>query len=288
VFYAYESQTVLSTDSCSALRLGRVSNREDCGNTGGRFDEATGQCTYHVLAEQSMSCSALVAGCRAYAGAGAGSVTTVVDENFRAGKGVFSAGAASTESLLVGDQSLRLQGTGDSSLTTSVPFPSQPSDLFRVSFWAKAAGTGLTMRVQLADGSSVAASPVDVGVASLSGDWQRFSFGLFNGYTGTATSSLKFTLSGGLAFFDQVRVENVRDTAYVVANSWSTPDQCDRTFAGVPEPQAMLGCREYTDRFNNKIDAAKFTRLCSEKAIGCRAFVDTQFRIRFERNLCTS
>ena len=279
VFYAFESQTVLSSDACTSLRIGRRSDQQDCTNTGGNFDSTTGQCTYHALPTQSLSCAAPVAGCRAYAGAGAGNVAAVVDENFRAGRGTFSAGAPSSEALLVGDQSLRLQSGGGSALSTAVPFGSQASDLFRVSFWAKGAGTGLSVRLQLKDAANPGSTPVDVGTAQLSGDWQRYSFGLFNGYSGASTSSLVFTLAGGAApigFIDEVRVERVHDMSYVVADSWNTPDQCDRTFAGIPEPQAMLGCREYTDRFNNKVDASRFTSLCSEKAIGCRAFVDTR------------
>jgi hypothetical protein len=279
VFYTYESQTVLSSDACTTLRLGRRSNIDDCSKTGGYFDGPTGQCTYHALGAQSLSCEAPVAGCRGYAGAGAGNVSVVVNENFRAGRGNFSAGAPSAESLLVGDQSLRLQSGLGSALSTAVPFASRPSDLFRVSFWAKGAGTGLSIHLQLRDASNPASTPVDVGTAQLSGDWQRFSFGLFNGYTGASTSSLVFSLAGGaspIGFIDEVRVENVHDMTYVVANSWNTPDQCDRTFAGIPEPQAMLGCREYTDRFSNKVTADRFTSLCSEKAIGCRAFVDTR------------
>jgi hypothetical protein len=279
VFYAYESQTVLSNDQCVSLRIGFRSDSADCGNTGGSFDTSTGQCTYHALPSQSLSCSAPVAGCRAYSGSQSGNVTAVVNEDFRSGRGSFTAGAPSSESLLVGDQSLRLQSGGGSSLVTSVPFASQASDLFRVSFWAKGAANGLSVHLQLQDASTPGSSPVDIGTANLSGEWQRFSFGLFNGYSGTATSSLVFTLGGPgtpIGFIDQVRVERVQDTAYVVADSWNTPAECDRTFAGIPEPQAMLGCREYTDRFNNKVNADRFTNLCSQQAIGCRAFVDTR------------
>ncbi len=279
VFYAYYSQTVISSAECKPFRLGRRASSDDCTKTGGNFNVTTGECTYNALTAESRSCRAEVAGCRGYAGAGAGSVFLAVNENFRDGRGSFSAGAPSPESLLVGDQSLRLQSGGGSSLETSVAFATAPGNLYRVSFWAKSTGAGTSMQLSLRNAADPGSAPVAVGTAVLSGDWQRFSFGLFGGYAGAATSSLRWTVTGAgtpVAFLDEVRVERVQDIAYVVSGSWTTPDQCDRTFAGVPEPQAMLGCKNYTDRFNNTVPAARFTRLCREEAIGCRGFVDTR------------
>lgn len=283
VFYAFYSQTVLSSADCKPLRLGggRVT-ADDCTKTGGSFNVTTGECSYDAMPSESRSCNVQFAGCRAYAGAAAGSAFLAVNENFRSGAGAFTASvgpATSPESLLVGDQSLRLQSGGGSSLTTQTSFASAPGDLFRVSFWAKGVGTGSSFTLQIRNAEVPGSAPVPVGVANLSGDWQRYSFGLFGGYAGTATSSLSWTLSGPgtpIAFLDEVRVERVRDTAYVVKDSWNTPAECDQTFSGIPEPQAMLGCRQYTDRFQNKVNASRFTRLCRQEAIGCRAFVDTR------------
>ena len=276
VFYRFFTQTVLSSDACRPLRLSGSVNKHDCTKTGGTFSYTTGECLYNAMPTESRSCNAPFAGCRAYAGAGAGSSFLSVNENFRGGIGVFTGGAPSSESLLVGDQSLRLQSGAGSDLTTSVSFASVQGDLFRVSFWAKGTGPGATIALQLRDAALPASAPIAVGTANLSGDWQRYGFGLFGAYAGASTSSLSWTLSGGAAFIDEVRVERVRDTAYVVRDSWNTPASCDQTFSGVPEPQAMLGCTQYTDRFRNRVNAARFTRLCRQEAIGCRAFVDTR------------
>lgn len=276
VFYVFFSQTVASSDACIPFRLsGRVS-ADDCRNTGGTFNAATGECSYNALPAESRSCNIQFAGCRAYAGAGSGNVFLSVNENFRGGLGVFTGGTPSPESLLVGDQSLRLDGAGS---RTNVSFATAPGDLHRVSFWAKGAGPGMTLQLELRNAADPASSPVGVGTATLSGDWQRYSFGLFGGYAGASTSTLSWTLAGSgapIAFIDEVRVERVRDTVYAVRDSWTTPAVCDQTFSGIPEPQAMLGCRQYTDRFQNLVNASRFTRLCRQEAIGCRAFVDTR------------
>ncbi|MCC6563583.1 hypothetical protein IT087_01690 [Candidatus Uhrbacteria bacterium] len=282
VFYAFYSQTVLSSADCKPFRLSGRVNADDCSKTGGNFNVTTGECSYNAMPSESRSCNVQFAGCRAYAGAGSGGSFLSVNENFRSGPGSFTASvgpATSPESLLVGDQSLRLQSGGGSSLTTQVSFESAPGDLFRVSFWAKGVGTGSTLTLQVRNADVAGSAPITVGVANLSGDWQRYSFGLFGGYAGATNSSLSWTLAGPgtpIAFLDEVRVERVRDTAYVVRDSWETPAECDQTFSGIPEPQAMLGCRQYTDRFQNRVNAARFTRLCRQEAIGCRAFVDTR------------
>ncbi len=285
VFYAYYSQTVLSSTDCKPLRLGGRVNADDCSKTGGNFNVTTGECSYNAMPAESRSCNVQFAGCRAYAGAGSGGTFLSVNENFRSGPGSFTVSiadrtppATSPESLLVGDQSLRLQSGGGSSLTTQITFESGAGDLFRVSFWAKGVGTGSSLTLQVRNADAGASAPITVGVANLSGDWQRYSFGLFGGYAGASNSSLSWGLSPGtaVAFLDEVRVERVRDTAYVVKDSWNTPIECDQTFSGIPEPQAMLGCRQYTDRFQNTVNASRFTRLCRQEAIGCRAFVDTR------------
>jgi hypothetical protein len=150
--------------------------------------------------------------------------------------------------------------------------------LYRVSFWAKAPGA-LPLAVQLRSlaGSNAA---TEVGVVSVGADWQRYSLGLFSG-PDAAIAQLEISLDSltigtRSVFIDEVRVERVQDTVYVVNNSWNTPIQCDTSYAGTPEPQAMLGCREYKDTFNNTVYAHRFTRLCKNEAIGCRAFVDTR------------
>ncbi|MCC7522204.1 hypothetical protein IT407_00145 [Candidatus Uhrbacteria bacterium] len=276
VFYRYESQTILSSDECTQLRIARRSNRADCENTDGDFNETTGECTYNAVIPQSRVCQAPAAGCKGFAGSGAGNILLSVNQNFRDGRGTFSAGEISTESLLVGDSSLRLFSAA---ANTEVSYISRPQGLYRVSFWAKAPGpSGLSIALSVRN-PSLAAPAVAVGNATLGADWQQYTIGLWNGPEG-ATSTLRFTVAGALGgrsvFIDEVRIEEIRDTVYAVDNSWTTPAICDRSFAGTPEPQAMLGCRAYRDRLGNNVNAFRFTRLCRDEAIGCRAFVDTR------------
>lgn len=273
VFYRYYSQTVLSTDQCVALRISRSGQGDDCRKTGGDFNQATGECVYNAYLGESRSCSASVASCRAFKGTSSGSVQTVLSESFRVGVGSFSNGASSEESVLVGDRSLQLSS---SAALTVANYANEKAALYRVSFWAKAPGNApIAIQLRSLAGSNPATS---IGSVSVGSDWQRYSLGLFAG-PDTATAQLEISVPGIGArsvFIDEVRVERVQDTVYVVNKSWNTPIQCDTSYAGAPEPQAMLGCREYKDRFNNTVYAHRFTRLCKDEAIGCRAFVDTR------------
>lgn len=285
VFYRFESQTVLSATSCVQLRK-EGSTRADCEKTGGSFNAATNQCVYSADPGSSTQCAATYAGCRAYVGTQGRAQEEIfyeefLDDNYRArtsgaeGGAAQSAIALSDEAILVGDKSLRIQPVGNNQATFFGPMPLQPGALYEVSFWAKAtAPTGA--RAVLRDTSGQPVSPaatVDIGP-----EWRTYRIGPIAFPSDVMTQGMvQLSVEGTPLFFvDKFRVERVRDVAYVVKDSWKTPASCDRTPEGVPQPQAMLGCREYTDREGQTVTLRQFTRLCRETAIGCSAFVNTQ------------
>lgn len=280
VFYTYFSETVLSTEECSSWRLPRT-NTNDCTKTGGSYSPSTGECTYQLYVPESRTCRAQFAGCRAYMGSGSGNVQTVLQQDFRGGVPPFESGTESSESLLVGDSSLRIDPAGGVS-KTSVVIDSDPDGLYTVSFWAKApARTDIVASLGISNGDAAGATPVPVGAVRLGADWQRFTIGNFNGALGTASTRLTWTFTGDTGvplavFLDELYVNRIQDVAYVVRDSWNTPIECDQSPQGTPQPQAMLGCRAYDDRFSNRVNAFRFTRLCRAEAIGCRAFIDTR------------
>lgn len=279
VFYRYYSQTILSTDQCVSYRLDKA-NINDCQKTGGIFNSTTGECIYHVYEPESRTCSAQALSCRAYAGVVSGNSQTVLTQNFRDGIGTFTNGDKSSESLLVGDSSLRLIANNQASVETSVLVTSTDSGLYQVSFWVKSplvAVDTLLVKASEPDGSN---SQI-VGTVKLTPDWQRFSLGPFTGAPKSAQTKLTWIFASKQAgnmveYLDEVSVTKIQDVVYARQNSWVTPDECDRSPEGVPQPQAMLGCREYTDRRGQKLAIRQFTRLCQEQAIGCTAYVDTR------------
>ncbi len=278
VFYRYYSQTVLSSDQCRTLRISRTS-QVDCEKTGGAFNPATGACVYQAYAPESLSCRAEAAGCRAYNGPSSGNVQNVLVETFREGFGAFTAGEVSSEALLVGDQSLRIGG--GATVATAVLVPTDPAALYTMTFWAKVpARTDVSVTIGVQSPGDPA-SRIVAGQVALTADWQRLSVGPFTGVPDETTSELHWAFNGtagvpAAVFIDEVTVQRVDDVAYVRIGTWNTPAECDSSPAGAPQPQAMLGCRAYNDRFGQKVNARQFSRLCRQAAVGCRAFVDTR------------
>ncbi|MCR4278716.1 MAG: hypothetical protein NUV81_02300, partial [bacterium] len=267
VFYRYFAQTVISSPSCLDFRKDS-SNVADCSKTGGSFNTQTNDCIYKVLPEESGVCKAEVSGCRAYLGATGRNTSSVFEEDFRsATTSLFTAGELSNEAILVGDMSLKL--SGKPSLATLTVFPSAPNQLYKVTFWMKnvsaSQGTG-----------SVVVDGIEVGSFPYAVDWRRYEIGPFSSGSKATTSTIGWINLPDATFLDQIRIERLNDVTFAVKDSWRTPAICDMTPEGIPEPQAMLGCRAYQDRNQKAVTVRRFGHLCSEKAVGCTAFVDTR------------
>ncbi len=283
VSYRYYSQTVLSTTACQDFRMAR-SSADDCTKTGGVFDAVASECLYHIYLPQSQLCTASAVGCREYRGVTSGASLPILQESFRGVTSTqgFSGARLSDESLLVGDQSLWLYVPAVSGASVSSTFISPVGDhQYSVTFWAKAAVSIANLQVNLRDPADVTHPPVMVGNSvRLTADWQRYTVGPFFGYPGVATSTLVWTASGNrsayVVFLDEVSLIRIQDRTYVRRDTWQTPAVCDQNAYGVPQPQAMLGCRTYRSRESQAVHVKDFTRLCREVAIGCKAFVDTR------------
>lgn len=278
VYYRYFSQTILSTNECTQLRFNGGS-AADCAKTGG-IRNAGGECVYSAVLAESRVCRQESISCRRYMGSSSGNVQTVFSQDFRSTTTGGFLGTTSTESLLVGDASLRLRLNGTS--MTSVTVPTDDASLYRVTFWAKSPATTTLLALKTQDplelsGDTTFARAATVGSVQVGPEWQRYTVGLFSGAVGApATAFGWITNATSAIFIDEVVISRVQDVVYVKKGSWNTPISCDRTSSGATEPQAMLGCRAYRDRTGTTVEARRFTRLCRETAISCRAFVDTR------------
>lgn len=270
-FYAYFSKTIVSSADCRDYRLNE-SNSDDCTKTGGSYRQNTQDCVYSVLAEESAQCEAINAGCRGYMGTTGRNTAIAMQERFSSGsssQAFYAAGAGtslsiSPEALLVGDYSLRFQGTG----SLNIDFPSTTNTLYSLSFWFKSVDP-TTKVVTVMLGNDV------VGTFRSSLDWRRFELGPFRAKA-SPTQTLRFVGLPSPAYFDEVTIQRLQDIVYVKKGSWTIPAECDQTTEGIPQPQAMLGCREYRDRNGKSLTLRQFSRLCRYEAVGCSAFIDTR------------
>lgn len=280
VYYRYFSQTVISTNECTSLRL-NASSASDCQKTGGQFTGGN-ECVYQASLPDSRVCRAQAVSCRRYLGTGAGNVQTVLSQNFRESRGSF-AGATSTEALLVGDFSLRVPSLNGTVMTAQTVTTTDAS-LYTVTFWAKSPATTTVLALKAQDPIDVPSHPTfnnvgSVGAVRVGPEWQRYTIGPFSGAAGADATALAWVFGAPAAnplFIDEITISRIQDVVYVNQNSWNTPDICNKSSDGTDQPGAMLGCRTYRDRSGHTTNAHSFTRLCREQAIGCRAFVDTR------------
>ncbi|MBI5654908.1 hypothetical protein HZC53_04635 [Candidatus Uhrbacteria bacterium] len=275
-YYAYFSQTIFSSVDCRDYRKNN-SNTDDCSKTGGDYQSGTQDCIYHILESESGRCEAVNAGCRGYIGTTGRNTATVVAEQFAsATKSQFYTDSnntqikISTEALQVGDHSLQIGGVGV--LTAGIDFPATTNTLYTVNFWYKGlpqipADMGKTVTLKV-DGDVV-------GSFKASNDWRRFEVGPFRAKA-TATSTLVWEGLPNVSYLDNVTVVRLQDVVYVKKNSWTIPAECDQTPEGIPQPQAMLGCREFRDRMGRVADVRQFSRLCRYADVGCTGFIDTR------------
>ncbi|MFA5750590.1 MAG: hypothetical protein WC895_05270, partial [Candidatus Shapirobacteria bacterium] len=291
VFYRYESQTILSDTNCQQFRLDRSSDK-DCSLTGGSFNAQTNTCTYEAIGSKSKVCAPAVAGCRGYVGTAGKSQTLVWSNDFstdadvstvKVGPGAASAALSrSEESILVGDNSLKVAPTANSAYVY-VDVPTESGVLYELKFWAKRAGAPQDVSVtanNYSDATKTMGVGSPIGSASVSSEWRVYRIGPFTSnenYPNANSTEIRIENLGMSPFFiDKIRVERVSDVTYVIKNSWQTPAVCDQTPEGIPEPHAMLGCDAYTNRANATVNARQFSRLCRNSAIGCTAYVNTE------------
>ncbi len=275
VYYRYYSQTVSSDAGCTLFRKDD-STAIDCSMTGGHeFVAQSGSCMYYALPAQSSSCPAQAGGCRAYMGPTGRNAVQVYYETFMSDESLTgfqsTAGSAfsrSEESVLVGDYSLKIDSASGSPVQVERIIPiNSTGTLYRISFWAK----GLNPV-----DASVSVNGQVVGTFRPGVIWQRFEFGPFQSSSAEPVVSISAPDVMGTLFIDTVKMDQLNDVRFLVKNSWVIPAACDTTPEGTPEPRAMLGCREYTDRAGNQIFAKSFNSLCRADSIGCKAFVDTR------------
>lgn len=281
VSYRYYSQTVLSTPECTDYRIGR-STRMDCEKTDGVFDASSNECLYRVYVPQSRLCTAAAVGCREYRGVAAGASTPIYSEAFRDATTTrgFVGGRLSTESLLVGDQSLRIDVPSATRINAAKTIPTMADQSYTLTFWAKPALATSTIQLILRHPTDNSRDPIVIGAIQLGTDWQRYTFGPFNGYPNATSSMLVWSAPGQrnpyVVFLDEISITRVQDVVYARRDSWTTPLVCDQNAYGVPQPQAMLGCRAYRNRDSQTVNVKQFARLCREAVIGCKAYVDTR------------
>ncbi|MFH1565068.1 MAG: hypothetical protein ABIC82_04445, partial [bacterium] len=76
------------------------------------------------------------------------------------------------------------------------------------------------------------------------------------------------------AFFDNIKLQAISDSIYVIKDSWRTPTVCDQDWQGNSYLYYMLGCDEYSDTQGSLHYLKSFSNLCRADSVGCQKLID--------------
>jgi hypothetical protein len=245
-----------------------------CKN-GGAWDDAQNSCVYKAVASESLSCEASSNGCAKYSGTGgANSRLSLASEFENSDDGGWSGGSLSRQSYVAGKSSYLIGGSGLISNKVGLSAVSGASYVLR--FLARAENGEARLSAELGNGVEAAAFEKPVSVKS--GQWQLYSLNLpklGQAVNENETLTIRMAPASATVYIDSIKLEQVIDLYYLIEDSWITPAKCDQDINGNPHPLYMLGCAEYSDRFNRINYLHNFSRVCQESAVGCEAMIDT-------------
>ena len=286
--YRLLSKTIISTKDCLQYRK-TESTQTDCANSGGAWDSNKLHCIYQGYKTDSKTCSSSSSKCRAYSGAASSNMRIVIQDDFESVTANWSGGASSSEAITAGGHSYKVTekvavgaakiGGDTFAASRSIASLVSADSAYTVSFWAKApAGGDLAVKFS-------GASKNTVSISGIKGDWRYYEAGLFMTESKIdSAAALWFELSSSVGFYlDNVILKEVSSKLYLIKNSWSTPAACDQTSGGAYLPQAMLGCKEYSDPNKNTFYLKSFSALCRDVAVGCKAYQQT-YNSKSEKN----
>lgn len=286
------TKTVICSEQCVPLRAGpNTLNETECAAKLGTWDALAQRCVFQVLPSESRSCPAQFNGCREYVGNTGKNVAVILTETFEDGDtSGWSNGEISAESTSVGGHSLKLgSSVGTINATTEIEVP--------LAVVGRGYELELSMKASVPDLLTVSVwlgnNKLDAnrlgGFISSTLSWNQYRVGplvlpqsvntpakLIIEVRGTSSRTGELSV-----FIDNLVLRQIKDSSYLVKNSWQTPAVCetDPPLTGGSAGRSMLGCREYNvtgpNNTQTKAYVTGFTRLCSKEKVGCEAVIDT-------------
>ncbi len=279
VSYHLYSKTITCSEDCHPYRR-EVATATDCTN--GTID-GEGRCIYNAIPGEGSTCSAAEVGCQEYTGNIASNTRSVLSpspstfdnvnnllENWRGGEN-------RTVALNAGGRSLL-----GSRLERTVGEDVKRNNSYVVSFLARPATANTSIRSINLTNQAGQQSIFSTTGTNMGTDWRLYTFNLSNldhevTVRGAGTSGEKFVMEfSGPVYVDNIRLTEIPDRYFLIKDSWTTPEECDKDYNGTAAPRYMLGCSAYTTADNSTLALRSFSALCQDSAAGCEAMIDTQ------------
>jgi hypothetical protein len=249
----------------------------------GRYDEDQGACIYMAVPDQGIRCSANHNGCKEYTGPAGNNINILTTYDFEGSiqgwRGADFTPETDNESLMVGGESLYVEGPTDHEIYIPVNNMVNKGKAYYLSFIAKARTTNGTFSVWFNNGTESAffSREEHFGMEYYPGQWMRYQMSLENvSLDHDITENEKLYIRGNVPFFiDNIRLTEITDRYYLIEDSWNIPETCTRDIYGTPDELVNLGCEAYNDMDGETAYIWQFSSLCHESAAGCDLMIDT-------------
>ncbi|OQX71756.1 hypothetical protein B6D52_00250 [Candidatus Parcubacteria bacterium 4484_255] len=251
IYYRFYKNTITCSMDCSPYR------------------RAVDSATYMAIGSEGEVCNASDVGCREYKGSAYGNMKNLFSDRF-------ISNFEPWENVDLNDESISYLGHSIKAEANLAQRPVnglvQKGKVYSLSLWVKGSGDYIASFGN--DLYFITDAPHNISVVS--NEWQEIKFGSIY-FNREPESNEALIIQGPDGFYlDNIVLNEVQDNIYLIKNSWNTPPICDIDSEGNILQGYELGCQAYWDRGHNPHYLKSFSRLCSEKAVGCEAMIDTQ------------
>jgi hypothetical protein len=274
---------------------------------GGVWNSIHSACVYQAIPGEGQTCQAAENGCRAYNGNSGSNVKLISYSDFESGLGSWHSNCQNGTSLSsvansnnghslqynssvtcgnqIGSEAAaitrrplieRIFAGDDMAAQLDVTKSVQQGAAYNVKFLARAA-SNVSLKIYFVNKDTQEKALFSSVMIKGGNDWNLYQANLENlNHPIGAVEVL--AVSGNADFFlDNVILSEITDRYYLVKGSSRIPDICYYdVFDKYQGADYNLGCSQYTDRSNGKHNLHKFTKLCSESAVGCEQMIDTK------------
>ncbi|MCH7759527.1 hypothetical protein IID20_04170, partial [Patescibacteria group bacterium] len=234
---------------------------------------------YMAIPSEGESCSAQEVSCREYKGPTANNIRQVFKNDFENGTiNPWTNGELSNESIIFPGHSMSVKVKTGQLLDTFVEDTSRSvaglvdkNKVYFLSFWIQGINLDNLDLVKV----KFSSSNEQVRNINNSEEWQEIKLGPFYLNASRDNEMLKINANSDF-YIDNIILKEAQDDIYLIKDSWFTPNVCDQDLTGALIPGYAIGCQLYNDQDDNPHYLKSFTGLCSDQAVGCEAFIDTQ------------
>ncbi len=276
---------------------------------GGVWDGVHKACVYQAIPGEGQTCQASANGCREYNGNSGSNVRLVSSYDFESGLGNWYSncqGAIVPSSVANSNNGHSLQYKNNISCSNPIGFKANAAVTRRPLIERVLAGDQTAAQLDatrlVRQGSAYSLkflarseSNVDLNIYFINdgttkekaqfsavtikggNDWNLYQANLDNLDHSIGQLETLAISGNGDFFLDDIVISEITDRYYLIKGSSLIPDVCYYdTFDRYQGADYNLGCSQYSDRSGNKHNLHKFTKLCSESAVGCEQMIDTK------------